>query len=37
MVNDANIYHGGGTNLSVATERERFEAQKRKWLATYGH
>ena len=36
MVNDANIYHGGGTNLSVAKEGERFEAQKRKWLDKYG-
>ncbi len=37
IVNDANIYHGGGTNLSVAGEGERFEAQKRKWLGMYGH
>jgi hypothetical protein len=37
IVNDANIYHGGGTNLSLARERERFEAQKRKWLAMYLH
>jgi hypothetical protein len=37
IVNDGNIYHGGATNLSLANESERFEAQKRKWLGTYGH
>lgn len=37
MVNDANIYNGGGTNLSVAKEHDRFEAQKRKWVEKYGH
>jgi len=37
MVNDANIYHGGGTNLSVAKERDRFEEQKRTWVEKYGH
>jgi hypothetical protein len=37
IVNDANIYHGGGTNLSLGKERERFEAHKRRWLRLYGH
>ena len=37
IVNDANKYHGGGTNLSLAKETDRFEAQKRKWLGLYGH
>jgi hypothetical protein len=36
IVNDANIYHGGGTNLSAAKEGERFEVQKRKWIGRYG-
>ena len=36
IVNDANIYHGGGTNLSVAKESGSFEAQKLKWLGKYG-
>ena len=36
IVNNADIYHGGGTNLPLVTERDRFEAQKRKWLDLYG-
>ena len=37
IVNDANKYSGGGTNLSLARESGRFEAQKRKWIAMYSH